>query len=464
LSTDTRHVPAEPASPIAVGAACALALLAVLFLIWPVWRAALPLEIWPNGPNEGWNAYQIDAAFTARLYPQPDGLSGNNYPPLSFYLIGALGALFGDALHIGRALSLIATIVVGLCAAGVVLRFNATRMAAVLAGLWFVATMARFFDSYVGMNEPQLLAHAIMNVGLVWFLARMDAGRPVEPAVLLMVLAGFVKHNIIGVPLVALLWLARDNWRLALRAALIGGAVAAAGLAILAHAYPNFVADMLQPRAYYLQRSLDTIGRTQFVLPALVVWAIWAWTERATRAVRFTTLLIATSLATYFIQKSSSGVDENAQFELVFASAIGVGLAFDRLSRNPWPRGWPSKRVQLVIVVVLLVRLLASTRFEFAYVVASPEYRALGAEHAKIARAEAARVAAVPAPVVCSNVVVCRMAGKPYVFDHYKVSQMIETRNYSQEQIADKARAAGIVFETVDPRAKATSLYQRYPR
>ena len=461
MSTEASHAPTEPASPIAIFGVWALALLAVLFLIWPVWRATLPLEIWPN---EGWNAYLADAAFTAKLYPLPDGLTGNNYPPLSFYLIGALGALFGDALYIGRALSLIATIVIGLCAAAVVLRFGAGRIAAAVAGLWFVATMARFFDFYVGMNEPQLLAHAVMNVGLVWFLARKDAGRPVEPAVLLMVLAGFFKHNIVAIPLVALLWLARDNWRLALRATLLGAAAAAAGLAILAIAYPNFVADMVQPRVYSLGRSLDTIGRTQFVLPALIVWAIWAWRERRTPAADFTALLIAASLATYLIQKSSSGVDENAQFELVFAVAVGVGLAFDRLRRNPWPSGWSPKRVELIIVVVLLVRLLASTRFEFAYALASPEYRALGTDHAKIAHAEAARVAAVATPVVCSNVVVCRMAGKPYVFDHYKVSQMLETRNYSQEQIADKVRAAGIVFETIDQRTKATSLYRRYPR
>src|SRR5512132_1468179 len=85
-----------------------IAALAALFLVWPVWRAFLPLEIWGN---EGWNAYHADAAMRgAGLYPPPDGLVANNYPPLSYFLIGWLGQLFGDPLYVGRALSLLATL------------------------------------------------------------------------------------------------------------------------------------------------------------------------------------------------------------------------------------------------------------------------------------------------------------------------------------------------------------------
>ena len=56
--------------------------------------------------------------------------------------------------------------------------------------------MVRFYDDYVGINDPQLLAHLIMAVGLLWFISRYRADRSVEPAVLLMVIAGFFKHNV----------------------------------------------------------------------------------------------------------------------------------------------------------------------------------------------------------------------------------------------------------------------------
>ena len=95
-----------------------LAGLAALFLVWPVWRAFLPLEIWGN---EGWNAYHADAAMRGgQLYPPSDGLVANNYPPLSYFLIGWLGRLFGDPLYVGRALSFLSTLGVGAAAAAVV--------------------------------------------------------------------------------------------------------------------------------------------------------------------------------------------------------------------------------------------------------------------------------------------------------------------------------------------------------
>jgi hypothetical protein len=227
----------------------------------------------------------------------------------------------------------------------VVRRFGGSRAASLIAGLWFVATMARFFEYYVGMNEPQLLGQVVMVWGLVWLLRRHAAGRAVEPAVLVMVAAGFVKHNFIVVPLVALFWVARDNWRLGLRAAIVGAAAAAVGLAICAFLFaPYFIADMLLPRTYELARSFTNLGRLQFILPALLLWAIWAWSERDSRPARFTALLIGASLIMYMVQKAGSGVDENAQFELIFAAAIGIGLAYDRLRMTRCATGGPQMR------------------------------------------------------------------------------------------------------------------------
>src|SRR5215210_6342790 len=175
-------LPAARATRLTTVLIWSIAALACLFLVWPVWRAFLPLEIWGN---EGWNAYQADAAMRGTgLYPSPDGLTSNNYPPLSYYLIGWLGRLFGDPLYIGRAVSLIATLAIGAAGAAVVRQFGGTRAACLVAGFWFVATMARFFEFYVGMNEPQLFGLAVMSGGFAWFLKRHAEGRTVEPAVL----------------------------------------------------------------------------------------------------------------------------------------------------------------------------------------------------------------------------------------------------------------------------------------
>jgi hypothetical protein len=450
----------RPADRLAAALIWTLAALAALFLVWPVWRAFLPLEIWGN---EGWNAYHADTAMRGgALYPPPGGLVANNYPPLSFYIVGELSRVFGDALYVGRALSILATLGIGVAAAQIVRRFGGSRAAALIAGLWFVATMARFFDYYVGMNEPQLLGFVFMAWGLVWLLQRHAAGRAIEPAVLLMVLAGFVKHNFIVVPLVALLWVTRDNWRLGLRAAIFGAVAAAAGLALCAWLFaPYFVADMLLPRTYDWTRAFSNLGRLQFILPALALWAIWAWPERGKRPAQFTALLIGASLIMYMVQKAGSGVDENAQFELVFATAIGIGLAYDGLQRDPLRKRWSAHAVRLAVLGVLIARLLLSTRLEFAAVLLSPQYRAMAADHAAVARREARRVAAIPGPVACSNLVICRAAGKPFVFDHFKVDMMLATGTLQPARLFEMMREQRIVVDNTDPRANVTSLWRR---
>src|SRR5262249_24343650 len=182
-----------------------LALLALYFFVWPVWRAQFPIEI---ADNEGFNAYHADAAVGGGpLYPLPGGLIVNNYPPLSFYALGWLGKVFGDSLYVGRVLSLVSTIGLGALIARVVLQLGGGGAGAAVGGLWFIATMARSYNRYVGMNDPQLAAQLIMMAALSWFLAREKTGKAAEPPILLMVLAGFWKHNILAIPPTPILWL-----------------------------------------------------------------------------------------------------------------------------------------------------------------------------------------------------------------------------------------------------------------
>src|ERR1700738_1322304 len=128
-----------------------LAILAIYFLIWPLWRAQFPLEIWLT---EGWNAYLQDAAAAGlHLYPSPDSLVGNNYPPLSFYAVGWLGKIFGDSLYAGRALSIVGL----LCVAGEIFLcvriLTGSIVGSAIGALWCVAIMAHNSAVYVGAND-----------------------------------------------------------------------------------------------------------------------------------------------------------------------------------------------------------------------------------------------------------------------------------------------------------------------
>ncbi len=75
-----------------------------------LWRvvAAVGLHV-PLDPNEGWNAYHAAAAMSGQaLYPGPQAYLVNNYPPLSYYVVGIAGLIVGDNIVAGRIVSLLA--------------------------------------------------------------------------------------------------------------------------------------------------------------------------------------------------------------------------------------------------------------------------------------------------------------------------------------------------------------------
>ena len=121
------------------GMVCALALAVLPLLARNI--LAIPAHV-PLDPNEGWNAAHALAAMAGRaLYPPPASLMVNNYPPLSFYIVGALARLTGDAVVAGRIVSLLSFLA---CAGGLalVLRHMACGVRGqLLAILFFAATL-----------------------------------------------------------------------------------------------------------------------------------------------------------------------------------------------------------------------------------------------------------------------------------------------------------------------------------
>jgi hypothetical protein len=436
-----------------------LALLTLYFLVWPLWRAQFPMEI---AQNEGWNAYHADAAANGgALYPSADTLIVNNYPPLSFYALGYLGRIFGDALYVGRVLSLLATLGLGLLIARIVRELGAGRAGAALAGLWFVATMARSYNRFVGMNDPQLAGQFVMVAALLWFLLRDRAGKSAEPAILLMVVAGFWKHNIVAVPATVLLWLLLcDGWR-ALRPTAIGVAAAIVGLAVCVAVYGDvFVVNLLTPRPHRLMRAISGIGRAQWILPAIALWAIWAWSARKTFAARFTGLYIGVAFAAFLLQWTGEDILDNAQFDLVIASAVGIGIAFDRAGVTTFARRFGIEAARAAVVLILVLRLVATARIEPFLILFDPAYRAEFYAHAQVAREEAAHIAAIPGPVACDFKVICRMAGKPFVYDDFRVDMIIMTGAANGLDDKGLMRQHGLTYFQNDPRSGIESLHR----
>ncbi len=436
-----------------------LALLAAYFMVWPVWRADFPIEI---AQNEGWNAYHADAAMgAAPLYPATDTLIVNNYPPLSFYVVGALSKVFGDALYVGRGMSLLAVAGLGLLIGKVILQLGGGPAGAAIGGLWFVAVMARSFTRFVGMNDPQLVGHALMVAALAWFLSREARGKSAVLPIAAMAAAGFYKHNIVAVPLTAILWLMMRDWRRAVVPLAAGAAVTALGFTICVAIYGDvFLANLFTARAYHWTRAVNGLGRLQWILPGLVLWAIWAAAEPNSRAARFTMLFVSVSFVAYVLQWSGEAILDNAQFDLVIATAVGLGLAFDRAGKTPFGRRHGEIAARAVVVLVVAVRLVATLRIEPALVLFDPAYRAQYFANAEVVRQEAARIATIPGPVACDYKVVCRLAGKPFSYDDFRAEMLVATGASNGLDEQGLMRSHGLTYVHNDPRGGIEALFR----
>jgi hypothetical protein len=410
-----------------------LALLAAYFLVWPIWRSQFLIEIWLT---EGWNAYFQDAASSgAPLYPGADSLIVNNYPPLSFYFVGLLGKVFGDNLFVGRMVSL-----AGLVGVAIEIFLCARILAGgwvgpMIGALWYVAIMSHNSSSYVGANDPQLAGEAIMGAGLAVLLARDRAGKSATPALLIMVVGGFWKHNMIGIPLTAVAWLFINHGKQAMRPVAISALAAASGLLICRAAFgKEFFENLLVARDYGLGHVLRNIGHLQWSALALVIWAIWASTNRATAA-RFTMLHVPISLLACIFQWLGDAIFGNAEFDLILALGIAVGVTFECIQSSAFARRFGENVARATVIAVLAIRLIASDRQEPIKVLFNPDFRSQLHAGERAVRTDADRVAAMPGNVYCTNKIVCRLAGKPFVVDDFKVEQMVATRAITQLQL-----------------------------
>lgn len=427
--------------------------LAAVYFAWPLWRAFLPLQI---VYSDAWNTYHADDVRLGRpLYAGPESLVVSNYPPLSFHLVGSLSAVTGlDAMLVGRLLSLLAVLAIAAAIHFVVRQLGGSRIGGLLGALCFVATTARFYDLFVGINDPHLVALAIMMWALVWFLRRHREGRAVEPAILLMVVGGFYKHTLVSAPMAALAFLAFSDLRRALRAALVGGAAAALGLALCSVIYgPAFLQSIFMQREYSLMRPLSQLGRLQWIAPPLIIFGVWAWYQRRGEGVRFAGLFVIMAFTGQFLQLAGAGVVDNVHLELIAAGAVGVGVAFSAVEAVPLAQRWGADRTRSAIVVVLLARLVLSARMTPYLLFFSPDFHAQLVQRVAIANSETARIAMLQGPVACSVMMVCRRAGKPFLFDDFYVAQLMATGRVSSSVIDQRIRALGLRFETIDPLA-----------
>ena len=406
----------SPRLRLALGIGALTVLLLAMTRLW-----LIPAHISFN-PNEGWNAFQAARALgPGPLYPDPRALTGNNYPPLSFPLVGWAGRAIGDPIVAGRLLSVAAVAAVATGVHRAVARLGPeSRTLPWLGVLLFLGFNATQFRAYLAMDDPQWLAHAFMTAGLVLLLPASPRA-PVSPwtaaaGALLMLAGGLVKHNLIAFPLAATAWLALHH-RPALwiwLATAVAGVVLAAGLGLQLYGADLF-RDVLQaPRhTSWLRMWRSSALLLASALPMLVVSAGLLRSRRWDGRIDLVLLAIALGMTVGVLQRSGQGVNVNAHFEGLIALCIGAPAAL--------ARGGGDSRTKRTRAAILLAA---------PFLVLVPiTVRNAAAEIAHRRSAQAAwtrmqeRIARTPGPVVCETLALCFWAGKPFSLDVFLYGQ-----------------------------------------
>ncbi len=369
--------------------------------------------------NEGWNAlHALDAWGAGPLYPAPDALTANNYPPLSFYFVGALGRALGDNVVAGRLLAVLMQGATTGAVAMLAVRLTERRAAApatVLFGLWSV-TLLR---DYLAMNDPQWLGEALMSWALVLLVPRAGArsGAPaILAAALLTVASGLVKHNLLALPFAATLWLWLTDRRAFAIWAVTGVLLAGAAVALLHAVWGSTIfADVLAPaRSYSVARMAAKGGPLLLAaVPALIACRPLVAACRTDRRLLLPILMLTVAVPIGVIQRAGSGVAANAFFETVIAIAVATGCAI-------------ALRPDRARAAALLTALPALCLVPVA---ARQGWTELTGRDARVRfwRPIIARIADAPGPVACDDQAVCYWAGRRSALDFFALKQRLLT-------------------------------------
>ena len=433
---------------VSLGVAITLVALLLASRIW-----LIPAHFSTN-PNEGWNGFQAARALGAGLlYPQPDALTGNNYPPLSFYIVGWAGRLTGDPIVAGRIIALTAVAAVAAAIFIAVRRFTGSASIAATVGvLMFLGFNATLFRSYVAMNDPQWLAHALMMAGLCVIIPKRPNVAPsagnIIAAVLLMLLGGMVKHNVLALPLATTVWLALHHRR---SLAIWAGTAAASLLMTAALCYraygTDFFVDIMSADRHYswLRMTLKSAPVVLALAPLMVVTASLVWKRKSDSRLDLLLIAVAISVPLGIVQRSGQGVSRNAHFEALIALCMAGAVALDRRRPTP-PKSWLARPLPWLILPFIPLVPIA--------------FRAEAKEVAGRTSAEASwkrmegLIATTPGRVACQTQALCYWAGKEFEIDFFLYGQRVALRHDATrfERAVDAHRFAAIELGPV-PRA-----------
>jgi len=419
-----------------------LLLVTSLLLSLLLLRLGLKVEI---TYNEGWNAYHaLRAASGESLYQ--DNLTPNNYPPLSFYIIGFISKFIRDPILTGRAISLLSLLFIAFSVEYIVQLITRHKFEAVFAGIFCLAVFTALAMSYVGMDDPQLLGQAFMLAGLIVYLKKIKASLPL--VALLFSIGLFIKHNLITLLVVVsidIFFSSRKDffkW-ISYLFFFLGGFTFVTEIA----SHGTFIQLILLKRQYSLYYMVLNLKYyiSLIVIPFLI--ALCYVLYRA-KSYRLFCLYFLLSFLIGVLFSGGDGTGVNMFFDLYICLAIVFGLLLSELhtrslSENTlltlkWRDFSYGFRIRsdfskLYLVALFLLVAHIYMILGVGYVAHLVDYSALTKQEATVQDVE--YLEGEHGATLCENLVLCFYAHKPFSYDPFNVDEEVLTGRITEGTI-----------------------------
>lgn len=411
-----------------------LALFAVYAAVVPFRRAFYTIEV---NYNEGWNTYNAyQVVHHAQLYATKYGWKPVNYPAFSFVAIGELARVTHDYLFTGRMLSLLGLLGCCLLIGAIVKKATGMLIPAIISGLFCLAVFCARADTYVGMDDPQMMAQIFFLAGLLLYISREPDELCLAGTALLFIIGGGIKHNLIDFPLAVLLDLSFVSIRRALH--FVAYAAVLAVLLIAANIFiggPFLISNLLTPRLYTgslaLRSFLRFYGPIQLAFLAAMATAFYTIKKPATRLLAlwfFASLVVGIGFA------GGSGVTINMFFSNLLATSALLGVLIATVWTNA--SKWEAPALKYAVPILLFGSLIfpMQTAEELRPIEKLNEIQ----KFQPLFKREVAFLKGTTGPALCESLLRCFLAGKPYLYDPYGGTNLIRLGKMDSGEIVAK--------------------------
>jgi hypothetical protein len=428
-------------------------LVGALLLVLPS-LIAIPFAFEENY-NEGWNVYNTQRFFTDAAVYDDNLWRVNNYPPVSFLMVGSLDHVVGNLLLSGRLVAALSFLAVGALAALTTLRRGAEPIDALFAGSCALGFCYLAAPAWVAVDDPQTLAQAVMLGGLVVYLGGHPRPARLIAAAVLIMLASFTKHNLIAIPLAVTCDLAiRARRELPLWLAACAGLAAAFWALTVLGAGGSFLAHLLEPRGFAWPSVEFHLFRFLGIFAAPIALTILF----ARRLFRGDRLVLAAygifAFASGALLSGFDGASYNMFQDAAVFLAIAAGLLLHQLRHAGGGAG-----VRLLIALLVSLPIAASIPSALA-----PPRRSLqaAADAERSFLADAAYVADRHGAAICESLLLCYFAGQPFWLDPFNSRQYILAGELDQTPLI--ARIAAHELSVVQLRAEISISHAPPPQ